>query len=269
MTPSALLAICESFTNNSPLNYISTEAALRPELAGLRLFDPPLLAFGAADDVLYERYQSPEIIGPHHILPRTWLPTADTVVAFFLPYAERVKRANAVDNRWPADEWLHGRFEGQVFVQAFAAMVVTLLTDAGFEAVAPMLDDRYQTGIPGERFTSNWSERHAAYAAGLGTFGLSKGLITEKGVCGRLGSVVTSCVFPKKSRLYTGIYDYCDHCGICAERCPVRAITPATGKRHAPCSDFLDAVRAECRPRYGCGKCQTGVPCESGIPDRK
>lgn len=37
---------------------------------------------------------------------------------------------------------------------------------------------------PSASFTSVWSERHVAYVCGLGTFGLSRGLITEKGQCG-------------------------------------------------------------------------------------
>jgi len=35
---------------------------------------------------------------------------------------------------------------------------------------------------------SSWSERHAAYAAGLGTFSLNDALITPKGIAHRLGS---------------------------------------------------------------------------------
>jgi hypothetical protein len=42
-----------------------------------------------------------------------------------------------------------------------------------------------------QNVTSNWSERHSAYIAGLGTFCLSYSLISEKGCAGRYGTVVT------------------------------------------------------------------------------
>jgi epoxyqueuosine reductase QueG len=43
-------------------------------------------------------------------------------------------------------------------------------------------------------FSSNWSERHAAYTAGLGTFGLCDGLITPLGKAMRVGEGVRNFV---------------------------------------------------------------------------
>ena len=82
------------------------------------------------------------------------------------------------------------------------------------------------------RFTSSWSERHVAFVCGLGTFGLSKGLITEKGICGRFGSVVTTAELPRTERPYTGIYEYCIQCRACARNCPVGAISGTVKQVH-------------------------------------
>ena len=38
------------------------------------------------------------------------------------------------------------------------------------------------------------------------------------------------------------------------------------GKNHSICSKFCDKTAEKYKPRYGCGKCQVGVPCESRIP---
>ncbi|MPM73368.1 hypothetical protein SDC9_120348 [bioreactor metagenome] len=120
-------------------------------------------------------------------------------------------------------------------------------------------------------YTSNWSERHVAYVCGLGTFSLSKGLITEKGVSGRFGSLVTTAPLTVTPRAYSELYEYCVFCGACARNCPAEAIAidPEVGKRHAPCAAFLDEYRPQYAPRYGCGKCQVRVPCRDGIPRRK
>ena len=264
MTKDDLILRAEQFTADSPGNYISAEAATAPEYAGMQLYDPPIFAFGRPDDDLYIEYNSPQVIGSHFLAPSAWLPTVKTVISFFLPYTERIKAANARDYLWPADEWLHGRYEGQLFVRDLSIHIQSTLSDAGYASISPAFDPRYR--VADTKLTSNWSERHIAFACGLGTFGLSKGLITEKGTCGRFGSILTELDLPKDSRRYQDTYEYCTMCGACIPHCPARAISPAEGKAHQPCLDFLDQVREKSAPRYGCGKCQVNVPCESRIP---
>jgi len=149
-----------------------------------------------------------------------------------------------------------------------------LLEKDGFAALSPMVDPRLSRHSPLTAdkteqgfYTSNWSERHTAYAAGLGTFGLSKGLITRKGVAGRFLSVITAAVFQPDARPYTGIYDYCNNCGVCSANCPASAISKEKGKNHYLCSEFLESTRAKHAPRFACGKCQVKVPCEEKAPN--
>jgi epoxyqueuosine reductase len=102
----------------------------------------------------------------------------------------------------------------------------------------------------------------------LGTFGLSKGLITAKGVAGRFASIITELELPPDTRNYKSIYEYCSLCGACVKKCPAGAISIKKGKDHIACSAFLDKTTEKYAPRYGCGKCQTGVPCENKVPLR-
>jgi len=85
-------------------------------------------------------------------------------------------------------------------------------------------------------------------------------------VAGRFGSIVTELSLPPDSREYEDIYEYCSMCGKCVKNCPVNAISLENGKNHQLCSEFQNITAEKCKPRYGCGKCQVGVPCESGIP---
>ena len=263
-----IITLAESFVKNAPENYITEENATHPDYAGMKIYEAPIFAFGSADDELYITYKSSDVIGSHFLCPVEWMPSSGTVISFFLPFTDRIKAANATDSHWPADEWMHGRYEGQIMLAQLLEYLVKAVSEAGYKTLAPSLDARYITGIPKEnnRFTSSWSERHVAYVCGLGTFGLSKGIITKKGMSGRLGSLLTELDLPKDGRDYSGLYDYCIMCGTCAGRCPVHAISLKDGKKHLPCSDFLDRVREKHNPRYGCGKCQVGVPCESRIP---
>jgi len=71
---------------------------------------------------------------------------------------------------------------------------------------------------------------------------------------------------PPDRRGYENIYDYCSMCGKCAKNCPANAISVEKGKDHRLCFAFLEKTSEKYKPRYGCGKCQVGVPCESRIP---
>jgi epoxyqueuosine reductase len=262
--------IAGDFIENSKDNYITKETAISDNVVGMKIFEAPIFAFGSAEDECFSRLKEPSIIGKHFLLPREWLPQAKTVISFFLPFSEEVKKGNRRDMSWPSDEWLHGRIEGQLLLNALSEFLKAELISAGYKSIAPVLDDRFRSNSGNTsheaKFTSNWSERHVAFICGHGTFGLSKGLITQKGIAGRFGSVITELYLSPDKREYKNIYEYCSMCGKCVKNCPVNAISIEHGKNHTLCSEFLEKTAEKYKPRYGCGKCQIDVPCESRIP---
>ena len=261
-----------------PGNAIAPEVALQPDLAGARIFEEPLLGVASAEDPLYARLTEPAVVGPWHGSPDWWLPGAKAVISLFLPFTESIKAQQRPETACTKPCWLHGRIEGQSFINAFTAALSRALEERGVACCAPCIDSRFistSSTFPGYPeagspvFSSNWSERHTAYIAGLGTFGLSKGIITEKGIAGRFTSLIVDVPLEATPRPYTGLYDYCIFCGACVRRCPVDAITLEGGKDHVPCGKHMAWSRVEYAPRYGCGACQTGVPCESRNPSAK
>jgi epoxyqueuosine reductase QueG len=243
-------------------NRVSKEAAISPELTELKMYSSFLIGIASPDDTCFGRFSEPGVIGPHFMPPRDWLPDAGSVVSVFFHASPRVTESNAKARDWPSAEWLHARIEGQSFISSTMKELKLGLESKGHKAVVPQSDPRFAS----KNFSSNWSERHAAYACGLGTFGLSKGLITRSGMAGRLGSVVTSLVLPPTGRDYSGVYDWCVMCGACAANCPAEAITLEGGKNHKLCSAYLDRTEEKYFPRYGCGKCQVAVPCQNASP---
>ncbi|NMA00180.1 MAG: epoxyqueuosine reductase [Clostridiaceae bacterium] len=263
-----------------PGNIVTEKESISPEMIGLNIFDEPLIGFASATDELFEAFKRTDIVGPWFLSPREWLPEAKTVISLFFPYTEAVKSANRKATMHPAPEWLHGRIEGQAYLLIFIERLRKWFEDNDFKTCVPITDQRFEVVVPGnnfkqyscvtaDTFSSNWSERHVAYIAGLGTFGLSKGLITKKGMAGRFISIIISKELPADRRHYTGIYDYCNRCGVCVKRCPAQAISLAKGKDHNLCGSWLSKMGSLFKPRYGCGLCQTGVPCESAIPRKK
>lgn len=275
MTLKEISVYLENYVINATENSIDASCALRPELAGMRIFDVPLLGCTYAGDPIFAQMKGDSrIYGEGLRLPGEWLPGAKSVISFFLPYTADIKVCDREGSIYPADEWLHARIEGQEFLLKAARSLADRIESEGYKTIIPALspefssqrdDTRVDRGEP--LFVSNWSERHAAFAAGLGTFGLAKHIITVKGACGRFGSIITDAVIDVTPRKYTEPYEYCSFCGECAAKCPVNSMSPME-KDNRICADFIKKTGELFAPRYGCGKCQIGVPCERGIPGK-
>jgi epoxyqueuosine reductase len=255
------------------------------EGAGEKMWAPPLIGFSRGDDPLYGRLK--EDIGPFYWTPadafaaafpdKAAEPAALTVVSWILPQTEATRGDNRRQRKYPAERWSRARLFGERINDILRRHVVAKLREAGIDAAAPILTSSW-SGAVSDRygFASNWSERHAAYVSGLGTFGLCDGLITPAGKAMRCGSVIVRAVLPPTERPYTDIHAYClfytrGTCGVCMKRCPAGAVTEA-GHDKNKCAAFLGGVALPySRERYGveifsCGLCQTAVPCESCIP---
>lgn len=264
-----LIKITGDFIEQSQDNYISMDIGIPKDILGIQIFDPPIFGFASTEDDYFTLLKESLIIGEHFLLPKEWLSQSKTVISFFLPFTEEIKKGNRQDRVWPSEEWLYGRIEGQDLINKLCMYLKSELIDIGYDSIVPALDERLLVNFNTDSrksFTSNWSERHIAFIAGLGTFSLSKGLITKRGVAGRFGSIVTELYLRPSQREYKDIKEYCSMCGKCAENCPVNAITIGNGKDHTLCFRFLGKTKEKYKIRYGCGKCQVNVPCESQIP---
>ena len=246
--------MAEKFIQESPLNKVK-------DVGIEKIWDPPLVGIASADDPLFERLKDPAVIGEHHLSPREWLPEARSVISYFLPFSAAIRESNYTGG-WPSLDWVYGRIEGQECNKALSLYLAEQIAGIGGKAVVPSSDKRFT--IINRR--SNWSERHAAYISGLGTFGLGKSLITSKGCAGRYSSIITDLELEATTRIYEDIYQYCNMCLECVDRCPASAIQEE-GKDLSVCAHYIDThIRPKFAPRYGCGKCQTAVPCENAIP---
>jgi len=255
---------------------------------GEKAWGEPLVGFSRGDDPLYEAYK--EVVGPFHWTPGEAFaqaypgtqvaPEELTVICWVLPQTEATKADNRTQTVYPAERWARARIFGEGVNVKLRRHLVDALREKGYAAVAPMLSPQWERKTS-ERYTfsSTWSERHAAYASGLGTFGLCDGLITPLGKAMRVGSVVARVQLPPTPRPYHDHRAYClffseGICGQCMARCPAGAVTEE-GHDKVACAQHLRPVTADYVKAnygfdgYGCGLCQTGVPCESKIPTRR
>lgn len=268
----------DSNVATSPGNAILEEWAIAPEMAGTPLFDTPLVGVASTDDPLFMRIRDDErILGDAFRLPQEWLPGAKSVISVFYPFSDSVRESNYGNLGIPSGEWLHGRIEGQAFIHDTDKAFAALLQEQGYRTCIPALEPDFVVnkrspeeaqGIP--MFASSWSERHVAWVAGLGTFGICAHLITEKGKAGRFGSIITTAELEPTPRPYAEEpFAYCTRCGECVAHCPVDALSLETGKDYQACWDYMEETKVRFKPRYGCGKCQLQMPCETRIPNKR
>lgn len=147
----SLLQEAHAFLSRPGENQVGAEEALSPDLAGLPLFDPPLLGISAAHDPLYATLKAPEAIGPWFLSPEEWLPGAASVLSFFFPFSQAVIQSNRQTPDAPSPAWLHGRVEGQALLFRWARHLVALLQAAGWQALCPCLTPGlppWNTGAP-------------------------------------------------------------------------------------------------------------------------
>ncbi|MCJ7640338.1 MAG: epoxyqueuosine reductase, partial [Desulfobacterales bacterium] len=166
------------FTQRSPWN--------RRKVDGGKYWDRPLVAFAAGDDPLFKQYK--KIIGRFHHTPqeifeltfgKSRRPKELSVISWVLPASEDIRRSNRKEKIYPSLLWAHARNFGEQFNVKLRNHVVAVLKKKGYQAVAPMNSPHFRRlESPRVGLASNWSERHVAYACGLGAFGLSDGLIT-------------------------------------------------------------------------------------------
>ena len=263
-----------------------TEKNTLKELPG-PAFDLPSAGFSRADDPLYAFYK--QHIDPNfYRLPEEWLesvyghafdPAGVSVISWVLPQTADTRAKSRASTDCPTMEWQMARVHGEECNRNMAKALEEYFRSLGYEAVAPMCSPDF-TWSKNDKFTlvSNWSERHTAFISGLGTFGLCDGLISHRGKAARYGSVIVHYPFEPTPRPYTRYNEYClaeKGCTACIDRCPAGAITLEDGHDKVKCQAYHKAFIAPiCHDRYGydgysvCGLCQTGVPCECGIPGK-
>lgn len=245
-------------------------------------FGEPLVGFAAADDPIFSDYK--RIIGNFHRTPGEVMTSvfgedgrAASVICWILPITLRTRESNRRETMYPSRAWTQTRNFGGQCNSALRRHLVAWLEGQGRQAVAPQMAPTWQeySSSP-SGIASTWSERHACYAAGLGTFSLSDALITPKGIAHSCGSVVTDLPLAPTPRSYPHFRYNClfyreGSCGLCIPRCPAGALS-REGHDKVVCGRYVyGTVVTEVAEQYGvqhtgCGLCQTGVPCEGQIP---
>jgi epoxyqueuosine reductase len=257
--------------------------------------DEPIVAFANGDDPIFQDLKT--IIGEFHLTPREimekhvagkrWQFGATTqienigVISWALPLNHETRLPERSSPYGGSVRYNHSRWIGIKFYEHLAQYVASLLEVLGSNAIAPTQSRFFEIKeMPGGWIAANWSERHVAYACGLGTFGLNGLMITSRGCAVYLDSVICDRALTPTPRAASHVANcsfYQDgSCGFCIERCIASAIGNEGQSNVACLKNLRDEQTGKVKsmgldkglvgPAPSCGRCSIGVPCEDRIP---
>jgi len=270
---------------------------------GDRIFDAPLIGVARGDDLIFEKFK--EVVAPEHLTPaEMWtasgLPNDSglaarlRILSIVFPYVRLIREEGRKAEAMPAEIYCVGRNYANEFMRDVLKQTKEFFERRGYRAVAGITSPAFKliTKSDPMRVYSVWSERHIAFAAGMGTFSLHEGLITEAGCNVRIASVITDMPLQVTLRRSDEPYANCLYyakgtCRECEKRCPADGAITEAGHNKFPCWAFGRVIEKEMTERLqpilkphhrrvndadtysypvGCAFCQFGVPCMDRNP---
>jgi epoxyqueuosine reductase len=285
------------------MRFAESELNRLPEAhGGDRIFDAPVMGVSGGDDPIFDKYKT--VVAPEHLTPvEMWSANgfeADPasgaglrVLSVLFPYVDKIRQESRDAQKMPAEIYSVGRNFANPFMKAVISETVERFKTEGYGAVGGMYNKAFRVIIktdPPRRY-SVWSERHMAFAAGLGTFSLHEGFISAVGCNIRIASVLTDAPLAITPRTSDDPYGNCLYyadgsCLECVARCPADALGKE-GHHKEKCRAYVQTVQKVMSKRMGsilkptirrlpdgdktayptgCAFCQFGVPCMDKNP---
>ena len=226
------------------------------------LWQEPLMVSARID----KRFDAlPEMAYREHMMPGDLLPSAKSVVVFFIPFRKELIRENKKGDR-PCRNWGSAYVRTNDLIDRAGTALSELLAEHNFKSgLTPATHNFDETAL-----MARWSHKHLGHIAGLGRFGTHCMLITPSGCTGRLGSFVTEAELGDHPLIQTEeacLLKAGRECGKCMEACPVQALREDSFDRRS-CWDRLNENRRTLdyffdlpETTHVCGKCAAMMPC--------
>jgi epoxyqueuosine reductase QueG len=203
-----------------------------------------------------------------HFMPYNILPDAKSIICFFIPFQENIVKSN-IKGTMASEEWAKAYIKTNDLIKTINDNIEILMGKNGYKA-GKISATTHNFDV--KKIISNWSHRHIAYIAGIGTFGVNNMLITKNGCCGRFGSIIINYELNKYKQV-NEIKEKCLNklngtCGVCRKKCAVNAYENGIFNRHRCYEQCLENAKYHEKIGYAdvCGKCLVGLPCSIKEP---
>jgi epoxyqueuosine reductase QueG len=229
------------------------------------MWEDPIVEIISADDEKLQILK--EAVSINHFMPCDILPDAKSIISFFIPFHKDIVESN-IDGAMASREWAIAYVKTNDLIAEINNKIEMLMAEKGHKAGKIPATHNFDK----KKLMSNWSHRHIAYIAGIGTFGINNMLITKKGCCGRFGSIVTNYKFKEylqksesKEKCLNKLHG---GCGICQKRCVASAYPNKSFDRNLCYKQCLENAKyhGEIGHVDVCGKCLVGLPCSLKEP---
>jgi epoxyqueuosine reductase QueG len=208
-----------------------------------------------------------EAVSMEHLMPCDILSDAKSIISFFIPFQDNVIDSN-LNGKMASDEWVIAYIKTNELIKIINDKIEKLMEQHGYKTGTIPATHNFDT----EKLVSNWSHRHIAYIAGIGTFGINNMIITKNGCCGRLGSIIINYELSEYKQTH-GIKEKClnkinGSCGICRQKCIANAYENLKFDRYKCYKQCLKNAENNKKTGYAdvCGKCLVGLPCSKREP---
>lgn len=211
-----------------------------------------------------------DIAADDHLHPHDLLPTARSIVVFYIPFTKTLVKENKQGDR-PCRDWGVAYVQTNNLIERASRSLEAFFADMGCQSGLTPATHNFDE----KKLTARWSHKHLAHLVGLGRFGTHHLLITPAGCTGRLGSLVTEAEVEEQALIETEeacLLKAGRQCGKCIQVCPVQALGQDSFDRRR-CWDRLNENRdtLDCfsdlpETTHVCGKCAAIVPCSFNNP---
>jgi epoxyqueuosine reductase len=227
----------------------------------------PLLATAPIDS----RFdQLPRIAADDHLHPCDLLPTAKSLIVFYIPFKKELVKQNRSGDR-PCRNWGIAYVQTNDLIGRLSQALGDWLTERGFKSGLTPATHNFDE----VKLMARWSHKHLAHLVNLGRFGVHHMLITPAGSTGRLGSLVSEADLGAHALIETDqacLLKAGRECGQCIKICPVEALS-VDGFDRKRCWDRLNENRRTLdyfsdlpESTHVCGKCAALMPCSFKDP---
>jgi len=230
-----------------------------------KMWEDPIIEIISAENEKLQILK--EAVSINHFMPCDILPDAKSIVCFFIPFHKSIVESN-IEGALASREWAIAYVKTNDLIAAIGDKIETLMAEKGYKTGKIPATHNFDK----KKLISNWSHRHIAYIAGIGTFGINNMLITKKGCCGRFGSIITSYEFEEYPEIKE-VKENCLNklhggCGICQKKCVVNAYPNKSFDRNLCYKQCLENGKNHRNIGHTdiCGKCLVGLPCSLKAP---
>jgi epoxyqueuosine reductase QueG len=148
-----------------------------------KLWKEPIVEIISAKDTKLKTLK--KAVSVEHLMPYDILSDAKSIISFFIPFQENIVKSN-IKGAMASEEWAMAYIKTNDLIKMINNSIEKLMMKNGYKTGKIPATHNFDV----KKLISNWSHRHIAYIAGIGTFGINNMLITKNGCCGRFGSIV-------------------------------------------------------------------------------